>query len=303
MPGAKSFIEVGFNFLKENRVRDAKVHFEEALNILPSSGEAASGLAIVLAIHGNIIKAYQLLERALKIEPNNKIIIDAAKYVLKLSNIEYETETIQETISEYLILQKETVDFFDTRTGLINYCISIFQFKMYLEIGCHDNYNFNQINCSYKIGVDPIQGGTLCLTSDEFFSLTKDTFDIIFIDGLHHCEQSLKDVKNSFQILNPGGLVFLHDCLPKEEIHQLREPKDYIWNGDVWKAFIEIRQEENLDSIVSTFDHGVGIIRKSKNLDPIVLKKDYQSLTFEDYKKNFDIWLKPKDCSQILEWL
>ena len=62
-------------------------------------------------------------------------------------------------------------------------------------------------------------------TSDEYFESIKDTevkYDIIFIDGLHHNEQVLKDVENSLKHLSEGGSIVCHDCLPSEESRDIR---------------------------------------------------------------------------------
>ena len=58
------------------------------------------------------------------------------------------------------------------------------------------------------------------MTSDEFFSQNKETFDLIFIDGLHIHEQVLKDIDNSLNVLNENGVILLHDCLPAKIWHQ-----------------------------------------------------------------------------------
>ena len=89
-----------------------------------------------------------------------------------------------------------------TRFDIINKLINSKKFKSYLEIGCQSDVNFSKIKIENKVGVDPQSGGTLRMTSDEFFSQNKDTFDLIFIDGLHIHEQVLKDIDNSLNVLN-----------------------------------------------------------------------------------------------------
>ena len=58
-------------------------------------------------------------------------------------------------------------------------------YKKYLEIGCFDDELFNHVNCEKKVGVDPVSGGTIRKTSDQFFLNNDQYFDCIFIDGLH----------------------------------------------------------------------------------------------------------------------
>ena len=84
------------------------------------------------------------------------------------------------------------------RYEIIQKIIEIKKYKSYLEIGCFKNETFDKINIDKKIGVDPVSGGNIKLTSDEFFKINSETFDIIFIDGLHIYEQVRKERKNMF---------------------------------------------------------------------------------------------------------
>lgn len=157
----------------------------------------------------------------------------------------------------------------------------------YLEIGTFDDELFKHIKCKKKIGVDPFTGGTHRMTSDEFFYKNKDKFDCIFIDGLHHYNQVKKDINNSLKFINDGGIVLIHDCLP-QNIEAQSVPRTTIdWNGDVWKAFVEIRTNSNLNTYTCLADHGIGVILKGKNENPLNLNiKDYKKLKFLDYYKN-----------------
>ena len=62
------------------------------------------------------------------------------------------------------------------RYQIINEIINLKNSTDYLEIGCFKNENFNRINVSNKIGVDPISGGTHRMTSDQFFLTNKNFF-------------------------------------------------------------------------------------------------------------------------------
>ena len=54
------------------------------------------------------------------------------------------------------------------------------------------------------------------MTSDEFFKKNRQNFDIIFLDGLHTYEQTIKDIDNGLRFLNTSGVILVHDCLPKK---------------------------------------------------------------------------------------
>lgn len=150
-----------------------------------------------------------------------------------------------------------------TRTDLINYLIEKNGYESYLEIGVASGDNLKLIKIPKKVGVDPSPSSP-CeyhLTSDDFFNQNKETFDIIFIDGLHLHEQVLRDVDNALTCLNEGGVIVMHDCMPAQESWQSRTPVPGAWNGDVWKAAAYIRMHyDNVHFCVLDMDHGCGVL-------------------------------------------
>ena len=62
---------------------------------------------------------------------------------------------------------------YPSRIEIIQKIILKQNYKNYLEIGCDNNENFSQISIENKVGVDPLKGGTLRMTSDEFFKENK----------------------------------------------------------------------------------------------------------------------------------
>ena len=112
------------------------------------------------------------------------------------------------------------------RSDIINRIIEKNDYKKHLEIGVFQSHlNFDKIKVDYKVGVDPGREGyaeaTFTMTSDEFFELTDDKFDTIFIDGLHHVEQVYKDIVNSLSALKDGGTIICHDMNPQIYHHQV----------------------------------------------------------------------------------
>ena len=101
-------------------------------------------------------------------------------------------------------------DKYSQRFDIINKIIKKKGFKNYLEIGCFEDENFKKIIIDRKVGVDPISGGTIRLTSDEYFSSNKEIFDIIFIDGLHHFDQVKKDIINSRLEFGFGHISYVY---------------------------------------------------------------------------------------------
>lgn len=171
------------------------------------------------------------------------------------------------------------------RWEIVNRLIKRFDYQDYLEVGQQKGQCFREIDIPNKEGLDPKPKDSLgvsCkyhMTSDEFFEnhSAGKTYDIIFIDGLHIREQVLRDVQNSLLHLREGGSLVLHDCNPAEEWHQVTsgDAEDRIhrrlcrgpnkhgdWNGDVWKAFLDLRRtRSDIEMLTVDTDFGCGVVR------------------------------------------
>jgi len=188
------------------------------------------------------------------------------------------------------------------RWDLIQHIIDKYSFKNYLEIGCDKNQSFSRINVKNKVGVDPVSGGTIRDTSDNFFRINKDKYDIIFIDGLHHYEQVSKDIKNSLEILNQNGFILIHDCLPRSIAHQAIPRYRGSWNGDVWKSIVEMRTLDNIETYTCQIDFGVGVIRNINNSDVLKINlNDFNKLKFKDYYHNYKEYMRVIDYENLLD--
>ena len=167
------------------------------------------------------------------------------------------------------------------RGDIVQFLINRHGYKSYLEIGVRGGDTFKHITCKYKVGVDPAGRPTHKMTSDEFFSKNKRTYDIIFIDGLHEDGQVRKDIANSLECLNPGGVIVMHDCSPRNEKEQTvpKLPGQRIWTGDVWKAFIYFRRRADLSMYVVDTNNGVGIVRRGEQVPLVVDSPTYLQLS------------------------
>ena len=176
---------------------------------------------------------------------------------------------------------------FPRRYDIINKIIIKRNYTSYLEIGCFKDETFNQINIKKKIGVDPVSGGNLRMTSDQFFIENKEKFDLIFIDGLHVYEQVIKDIFNSIKVLKENGIILVHDCLPRKLWYQTPTRMSDTWNGDVWKAIVECRTLENIDTYTCLADEGIGVIKLQKNNNLLELKlSNFKNLKYKEYYTN-----------------
>ena len=178
------------------------------------------------------------------------------------------------------------------RWDLIEYFINKYGYSDYLEIGCDQDQLFSKIKIQNKVGVDPSSGGNVRKTSDEFFKDNKKKFDVIFIDGLHTYDQVKKDILNSINFLKKNGIVLVHDCMPDCLSKQAVPRYRMIWNGDVWKAIVDLRQREDLEIFTCEMDQGIGIIKKEKNSSILEIKKSPINLKFRDYYQNYKKFLR-----------
>jgi len=194
--------------------------------------------------------------------------------------------------------------------------------KTYLEIGVESGDVFLNVKARKKIAVDPnnlitrksrfraifkdlsnLFNEYYEMTSDTFFktgSLVKYGFDVVFVDGLHTYEQSLRDIHNSLQLLQEDGVIVLHDCNPKSE--SIAYPVDSCqqaarlnldswtgeWSGDVWKTIAYLRSiQKDLKVFVLDCDYGIGIITKGEPESMLgYSKEEIDDFSYQDLEKS-----------------
>lgn len=201
------------------------------------------------------------------------------------------------------------------RTDLINFLIHTYDLDSYLEIGVQNKVNFNKINLKdhKKICVDPdeIANADFITTSDIFFSHNEKTdspmmFDIIFIDGLHHCDQVKRDFENSLRYLTPRGFIVLHDCIPTEEIYSKVPRETKIWNGDVYKFACSLFKYKNIGYLTLDFDYGCGVVWKKEGWedeDEFISSTWMEHFTWQDFiehGKNLLNVIDPPDSIDVI---
>lgn len=137
--------------------------------------------------------------------------------------------------------------------------------QKYLEIGVRAGDTLAAVSAAQKVGVDPLfepnrtqvqntVGLDVALieaTSEDFFGSQIGVFDFIFLDGLHHWEQTYRDFTAALQVLRPGGLILVDDTVPIDAFAVGRDQAKSVawrrrfrwnmdrpgaWNGDVFKV-------------------------------------------------------------------
>ena len=187
------------------------------------------------------------------------------------------------------------------RRGIINHLGDKIDAQTYLEIGVgpHPFNPERNHKFPFMIGVDPNGKGTHNMTSDEFFQGNKDSFDLIFVDGLHHAEQVERDINNSLGVLNDGGFIICHDMSPPNELAQRVPSESQSWTGDCWKAWVRIRStNSNLSMFVVDTDYGCGVICRGRQE---LLDLKGSELTYENLDKNRKKWLNLVSQKEFLE--
>jgi SAM-dependent methyltransferase len=210
---------------------------------------------------------------------------------------------------------------------------------VYLEIGVSRGQAFQRIRADVKFAVDPAfrltertreladaKGRVVQYfetTSDAFFEtektlLAQHPVDVALIDGLHTYEQVVRDVENTVRHLKDDGVVFLHDCNPPFELAGRRADswdefmaqqsgplKIGIWNGDVWKAIVELRSTRP-DLLVGVLkcDQGVGFVRKGSPESTLPYSPEQVAeLTYADLKADRTRLLNLKPPRYLGEFL
>lgn len=174
----------------------------------------------------------------------------------------------------------------------------------YLEIGVDTGVLFLHVRARHKTGVDPVgavrpmkrllhpnsllRGSLLTVTSDAFFAaLAPDArFDVIFVDGDHGFEQSLRDVEHALDHLAEDGVVLVHDCDPPTAEAASADPRDARggpWCGEVFKTIATLRATRpDLIVEVLEIDFGVGVIRRGTSAPLDIDPAQIASMSFTD---------------------
>jgi len=172
----------------------------------------------------------------------------------------------------------------------------------YLEIGVEYGLTFEAVQIKRKVGVDPHPKFNTFFrprntrffsdTSDNFFESSKNSFDFIFLDGLHTFEQTWKDIQNSFRVLTDKGMLLIDDTVPCDEFSALPDQLESYkqrelagkartgsWHGDVFKVlwvFSEFFTEE-LDwyTIADLINPKTLVLKKTKDSYSSIFSKPF----------------------------
>jgi hypothetical protein len=246
------------------------------------------------------IKCYSLIDHT------NEELTNYFK-VLYLSTEKYEILDINIQRPKY-----NTEKFFN-RHEVINHLTN--KSNKYLEIGVESGYTYNNVHFdkNKKTGVDPdpkySDSSIVKCTSDDFFqqkSLQK--YDVIFIDGMHHVENVLRDFNNSVNILNKNGSIFIDDIIPLNYNEQLKIPERHYyengilkygeeWTGDIWKfiyyLLVHYKDQLSFSYYYNINYRGIAHIKIKHNSKKIKILEDaLEEINKYEYFKDFNNYLQ-----------
>jgi hypothetical protein len=156
-----------------------------------------------------------------------------------------------------------------TRADVVNGALQLLPSRVYLEIGVSEGETFFAVNADKKVAVDPVFGFSVedakrnheeCefhqITSDGYFSEVIDPeqrFDVIYLDGMHTFEQTLRDFTNAIHFLKPDGIIVIDDVVPNSyqaalpsqldafNVKDFTGSTDNSWMGDTYKLVFFLR--------------------------------------------------------------
>lgn len=122
----------------------------------------------------------------------------------------------------------------------------LLQPRGYLEVGVQLGGSLSLAQCP-AIGIDPnpLVSATgnqhiFAMTSDEYFANHEPddivNLDLVFLDGSHLFEDTLRDFMNVESYANRNTVVVFDDVLPYNATIGMRHQPPGDWCGDVWKV-------------------------------------------------------------------
>ncbi len=88
-------------------------------------------------------------------------------------------------------------------------------------------------------------------------------YDIILVDPFHEYDTSYRDLEAAFDLIDEGGMLVVHDCLPPNAEIATASFIPGGWCGVTYKAYIDfVRPRRDLDYRTVDADYGCGLIRK-----------------------------------------
>jgi predicted O-methyltransferase YrrM len=202
------------------------------------------------------------------------------------------------------------------RSEVLQPILELYTSPRYLEIGVNTGETFFALSAARKVAVDPnfrfdIKAAQEREEHASFFEIESDRyfenlieqeekFDVIYLDGLHVFEQTLRDFTNALYYLTADGVIVVDDVvpssyaasLPNEEAavrlkHEINEA-DQSWMGDVYRLvfFIEAFYPQ-YDYATVIENHGQLVVWRSRRNAPTVTHGSVRQIAEAPYESVF----------------
>ena len=155
-----------------------------------------------------------------------------------------------------------------TRAEVVRDLLGFFEKPHYLEIGVSRGLTFHAVTAERKVAIDPrfhfdVDEARTAHPEAEYHSVTSDTyfatiarpqdrFDVIYLDGLHTFEQTLRDFCAAQRHCHDNTIWLIDDTIPADifsahpnrvtslKHRRLYGAKGRAWHGDVFKTVFAI---------------------------------------------------------------
>jgi hypothetical protein len=201
------------------------------------------------------------------------------------------------------------------RAQVMRRLLAHYEAPRYLEIGVCEGRTFDRVTAAVRVAVDPefrfdhtaperqVAGTSYHqVTSDEYFGTIVDPdaqFDVIYLDGLHTVEQTLRDLLNALPHLQPQGVLVIDDVRPPTALAAIRDRQEFFevrsaqgrdedkaWMGDVFRLvyFIETFCQQLSFRVIAN-NHGQAVVWRHRRAEvPERLLAEVGAMGFEEMK-------------------
>ena len=149
------------------------------------------------------------------------------------------------------------------RSQVVQALLDLYDRPRYLEVGVHSGETFNPVRAAEKVAVDPAfrfdaKAAAAADPTARFHPVPSDDyflrlcpadalFDVVFLDGLHTFEQTLRDLMNAMARTRPDSVIVIDDVLPSGHAASIRDLDEFLrvhaavpgtpdaWMGDVYR--------------------------------------------------------------------
>jgi hypothetical protein len=182
-----------------------------------------------------------------------------------------------------------------TKTELVNVLIEEYRCRRFLEISTPTTgYSFTEIQGSsldvrhrliynYPEYCDDGYPHTFRTSQPFSYELVKrvlslndgkPAYDIVFLDPYHTYRCSRTDLRGAFALLEPGGVVIVHDCGPTDPSTVSPDFVEGSWCGETYAAFIDLTfGRDDVSYYTVDCDFGCGVVYKPPRWAPFTNRR------------------------------